>query len=58
MWVLAYQKQQEIAGKLNFNYVAVSSLQKYLDQRLADGLTLGLIHQSAETLPLELVHST
>ena len=43
----------EIAGKLNFNPVKVSQLQEYLDSWLGQGLTLGLIHHSTETLPLE-----
>lgn len=43
----------EIARKLNFNPVKVSQLQEYLDSRLEQGQTLGLIHNSAETLPLE-----
>ena len=44
---------EEIARKLNFNHLAVSRLQQYLDQRLTEGLTLGIIHHSAETLPVE-----
>jgi nickel-dependent lactate racemase len=43
----------EIAKKLNFNPVKISQLQKYLDSRLKEGLTIGVIHNSAETLPLE-----
>lgn len=44
----------EIARKLNFNHIPVSGLQQYLDHRLTEGLTLGLIHHSAETLPVKL----
>ena len=44
----------EIAKKLNFNPVKVSQLQEYLDHRLRDGLTIGIIHNSAETLPVEI----
>jgi lactate racemase len=43
----------DIAKKLNFNSVKVSDLQEYLDSRLKNGLTIGVIHNSAETLPLE-----
>jgi lactate racemase len=43
----------EIAKKLNFNPIKVSQLQEYIDFRLKDGLTVGLIHNSAETLPLK-----
>jgi nickel-dependent lactate racemase len=42
-----------IAQKLNFNPVRVGDLQDYLDRRLKDGLTVGFIHNSAETLPVE-----
>jgi len=44
----------EIAGKLNLNSIKVSQLQEYLNSRLEEkGLTLGLIHNSAETIPVE-----
>jgi len=43
----------EMARKLNFNPVKVSGLQEYLDTRLKEGLSLGIIHNSAETLPIE-----
>jgi lactate racemase len=43
----------EIAKRFNFNPIKVSQLQEYLDSRLKDGLTIGIIHNSAETLPLE-----
>ncbi|MCD4710567.1 MAG: nickel-dependent lactate racemase [Bacteroidales bacterium] len=41
-----------IIRKLGFNPVKPSRLQQYLDQRLANGLTLGVIHHSTETLPV------
>lgn len=44
----------EIAVKLKLNPIKASQLQEYLDSRLAEeGLTLGVIHNSAETLPVE-----
>ena len=44
----------EIAGKLKLNLLKVSQLQGYLDSRLEEeGIMLGLIHNSAETIPVE-----
>ena len=44
----------EIARKLKFSTIKKSQLQEYLDSRLEEGhLTLGLIHNSAETIPVE-----
>jgi lactate racemase len=45
---------EDVAQKLSFNSLKASQLQEYLDA-LMDGkkLTLGLIHNSAETLPTE-----
>jgi len=42
-----------IAEKLNFNPVRVRDLQGYLDRKLREDLTVGVIHNSAETLPVE-----
>jgi nickel-dependent lactate racemase len=42
-----------IAEKLGFNPLKLSELQEYLDRRLKEGLTVGVIHNSAETLPLK-----
>jgi lactate racemase len=44
----------EIARKLNFNPIKLSQLQEYLDYRMKEkSLTVGLIHNSAETIPIE-----
>lgn len=44
----------EIAIKLKLNPIKASQLQEYLDSRLKEGgLTVGLIHNSAETIPVE-----
>lgn len=44
----------EIARKLNFNLIKLSQLQEYLDYRMKENnLTVGLIHNSAETIPIE-----
>ncbi len=44
----------EIAKKLNFNSIRLSELQEYLDLRLEKSdVTVGLIHNSAETIPVE-----
>jgi lactate racemase len=44
----------EIARKLKFKLIKISQFQKYLDSRLEEkGLTIGLIHNSAETIPVE-----
>ena len=44
----------EIARKLNFNPLKLSQLQEYLDSCMEKmDLTLGLIHNSAETIPVE-----
>lgn len=45
---------EEIARRLKFNPIKLSQLQEYLDSRLKEGnLTLGIIHNSAETIPVE-----
>jgi nickel-dependent lactate racemase len=44
---------ETVAKKLSFNPVKITELQGYLDSRLKEGLTLGVIHNSAETLPLK-----
>jgi len=45
---------KDLARKLNFNYLDLSQLQDYLDYLLeSQNLTLGLIHNSGETIPVE-----
>jgi nickel-dependent lactate racemase len=45
---------EEIAWKFNFNHIHPHDLQEYVDQRMAQDSdrTLGIIHNSAETLPI------
>jgi nickel-dependent lactate racemase len=43
----------EIVRKLGFYPLNLSTLQSYLDNRLKDNLTIGLMHNSAEIVPLD-----
>jgi nickel-dependent lactate racemase len=44
---------KEVAGKMNFNHIDITNLQNYIDSRLRNGASLGIIHNSAETLPVK-----
>lgn len=44
---------KETAQKLGFNYVEPANLQAYLDSKVTEGVSLGIVHNSAETLPIE-----
>jgi nickel-dependent lactate racemase len=44
---------KEIALKMDFNHMNLADLQTYLDSKLTNGMSLGIVHNSAETLPLE-----
>jgi len=44
---------KETAQKLGFNHVEPANLQAYLDSKVKEGVSLGIVHNSAETLPIE-----
>jgi lactate racemase len=43
----------EVIRRLKFNPLRITELQGYLNDRLKDNLTVGFIHNSAETIPIE-----
>jgi len=44
---------KETAQKLGFNHVEPANLQAYLDSKVTEGVSLGIVHNSAETLSIE-----
>lgn len=44
---------KEIAEKMGLNYVELDDLQNYIDSRLKGGSSIGVVHNSAETLPIQ-----
>ncbi len=44
---------EKVAKEFHFNYLQPEELQAYLNRRLSKGSTLGVVHYSAETLPVK-----